>query len=150
MRKALLGFCTICLLLSVPAVAEEQEDDKAEWEAVRQVCLDYFEGWFYGDADRFLSALHPELAKRIPWKNESGKMILRPSDREEMAEYIRSGRTKKSPEEAQIKVKVFDVSHGVATAVGSCSTFFDYMHLAKIDGKWWIVNVLWQVYPREE
>lgn len=54
--------------------------------------LDYSEGWFTGDAERFLSALHPELAKRIP-RERDGIWQLHPSDRKGMAEYICSGRS---------------------------------------------------------
>jgi len=32
--------------------------------AIAAIALDYFEGWFDGDAVRMRRALHPELAKR--------------------------------------------------------------------------------------
>ena len=41
--------------------AESSADDRA---AVVRTALDYFEGWFDGDAARIERALHPELAKR--------------------------------------------------------------------------------------
>ena len=33
-------------------------------QAIRSTVLDYFEGWFDGDAGRMERALHPQLAKR--------------------------------------------------------------------------------------
>ena len=150
MKRALLGFCILCLFSFGVFATVEKDDEVADREAVRKVCLDYFEGWFYGDAERFRNALHPDLMKRIPRKNESGEMYLHPSDRDKMADFVKTGRTKKTPEEAQIKVEVFEVGHGVATAKGSCSTFYDYLHLAKLDGEWKIVNVLWQTYPKDK
>ncbi len=33
--------------------------------AIVQAALDYFEGWFDGDATRMERALHPDLAKRL-------------------------------------------------------------------------------------
>ena len=51
---------------------------------------------------------------------------------------------------AEIEVTIFDVRHGVATAMGSCDSFFDYVHLAELDGEWKIVNVLWQQWPEHE
>jgi hypothetical protein len=50
--------------------AESSADDRA---AVVRTALDYFEGWFDGDAARIERALHPELAKR-----SLGQGVLRP------------------------------------------------------------------------
>jgi hypothetical protein len=38
----------------------------ADHDAIVRVALDYFEGWFDGDAARTERALHPDLAKRSP------------------------------------------------------------------------------------
>src|SRR5262245_51395748 len=40
-------------------------DRSADAAAIKQVALDYAEGWYDGDAERMQMALHPELAKRI-------------------------------------------------------------------------------------
>lgn len=36
----------------------------ADREAIAACALDYYEGWFEGDAARIAHAVHPELAKR--------------------------------------------------------------------------------------
>ncbi len=41
--------------------AEEQPAD--DLEAIRQVVLDYIQGWYEGDAQRMRRCLHSELAK---------------------------------------------------------------------------------------
>jgi hypothetical protein len=38
----------------------------ADRDAIVRVALDYFEGWFDGDAARMERTLHPNLAKRSP------------------------------------------------------------------------------------
>ena len=38
----------------------------ADRDAIVRVALDYFEGWFDGDAVRMERTLHPDLAKRSP------------------------------------------------------------------------------------
>ena len=38
----------------------------ADRDAIMRVALDYFEGWFDGDAARMERVLHPDLAKRSP------------------------------------------------------------------------------------
>ena len=44
----------------------EEEATVADRDAIVRVALDYFEGWFDGDAARMERALHPDLAKRSP------------------------------------------------------------------------------------
>ena len=47
------------------SVAEE-ESKVADRDAIVRVALDYFEGWFDGDAARMERTLHADLAKRSP------------------------------------------------------------------------------------
>ena len=42
----------------------EEESKVADHDAIVRAALDYFEGWFDGDAARMERALHPDLAKR--------------------------------------------------------------------------------------
>ena len=48
------------------------------------------------------------------------------------------------------EIEIYDVMDQTATVKLSAHWGVDYMHLAKIDGKWMIKNVLWQSYPPEE
>ena len=41
-----------------------QATTPAEDAAITQAALDYYEGWFDGDAERMQRALHPDLVKR--------------------------------------------------------------------------------------
>ena len=72
---------TILLLIVISSGVASASQSPSDREAVRGAVLDYFEGWFTGDAERFLSALHPELAKRIPRERDGG-WVLHSSDRE--------------------------------------------------------------------
>jgi hypothetical protein len=58
------------LILTVAVDAHAQES--ADRAAIRNVALDYIEGWYAGDATRMERALHPELAKRMVRTNPSG------------------------------------------------------------------------------
>ena len=44
----------------------DEESRIAERDAIVRAALDYFEGWFEGDAARMRRAVHPDLAKRSP------------------------------------------------------------------------------------
>ena len=54
------------------------------------------------------------------------------------------------PKDAPKEVVIFDMTDQIATAKLTAWWGIDYMHLAKYDGKWKIVNVLWQTHPQKD
>jgi hypothetical protein len=44
-------------------------------------------------------------------------------------------------------VAILDIFGNAATAKSNMADWVDYMHLAKVDGRWVIVNVLWEKKP---
>jgi hypothetical protein len=63
-----------------------------------------------------------------------------------MVEYTAMGVGKKSKKEGQVNdVIILDVSPRTASAKSISHQFIDYIHLAKINGQWRIVNVLWEM-----
>jgi hypothetical protein len=55
----------------------------------------------------------------------------------------------KPPQNAPKEIVVFDVLDKTASAKLTATWGVDYMHLAKYEGKWMIVNVLWQSLPKK-
>jgi hypothetical protein len=45
-------------------------------------------------------------------------------------------------------VVILDIFGNVASVRATMSGWIDYMHLARVDGRWQIVNVLWELKPR--
>lgn len=119
------------------------EKDK---EAVKQAALDYFLGYYEGKAEREERAMHPELVKRsfmiLP---QTGKGFLRGIGKSAMVEFSRAGFGKKqAADKGEIKVTVFEVFRNTASAMVVSNHYHDYIHLVKDNGKWQIVNVLWE------
>jgi hypothetical protein len=48
------------------------------------------------------------------------------------------------------KIEIFDVLDKTASAKLTAEWGIDYFHLAKVDGKWMIMNVLWQSPPQSK
>ena len=121
-------------------------------EAIRQAALDYCEGWYEGDPERMERCLHPELAKRIVRTDpESGRSRLDQMGALRLVQYARAGYGKKTPKEMQQKdITILDVYGNVASAKAVMAGWIDYMHLAKYDGRWVIVNVLWETKPESD
>ena len=60
----------------------------------------------------------------------------------------RTGFGKQTPKEEQQKdVTILDVVGGAATLKLEMRDWVDYLHIAKTNGKWLIVNVLWETKP---
>jgi hypothetical protein len=55
----------------------------------------------------------------------------------------------KLPKDAPKEVTILDMLDQTATVKLVAEWGVDYMHLAKFDGKWMIVNVLWQSPPKK-
>ena len=139
----------VVAMLGVEARAEQPPARSAEEAAIRATVLDYVQGWYDGDAARMERALHPELAKRIVRTDAtSGKSRLDQMSAMTLVQYTRSGGGKKTPAaERQQDVQVLDVFENAASARATMSGWVDYLHLAKVDGQWKIVNVLWELKP---
>ena len=51
------------------------------------------------------------------------------------------------PETAPKKIEVLDLMDQTAVVKLSADWGIDYLNMAKKDGRWTIVNILWQSYP---
>lgn len=117
--------------------------------AIRQAALDYIEGWYEGNAERMERSLHPDLAKRIVLRAAaSGQDRLNQMSAMGLVQGTRSGGGTRTPPERQQKdVTILDRFENAASVKVIASDWIDYLHLAKINGAWVIVNVLWELKP---
>ena len=124
------------------------QDTSSDESAIRKTALDYIEGWYEGNAERMERALHPELAKRIVRTDDRGRSNLGQMGALTLINFTRGGGGKNTPKEKQQKdVTVLDIFGNAATAKVVASDWVDYLQLAKWNGRWVIVNVLWELKP---
>ncbi len=149
-RLAILFFMIFFVsVVQVQAQAQTQAQATPDAELIKQTALDYIEGWYEGNAERMERALHPELAKRIVRTDPKGRSNLGHMGAMQLVQYTRSGGGKDTAKEKQQKdVTVLDVFGGAASAKVIASDWIDYLHLAKWNGRWVIVNVLWEMKPK--
>ncbi len=144
MRKRFSFIVLFLLALSFSAAAQTDADR----EAIKRTALNYAEGWYEGNADKMESALHPDLAKRIARTNDKGQTRLDQMSAMSLVQGTRTGYGKQTPKDDQQKdVTILDVTGGAATVKLEMRDWVDYMHVAKSNGKWLIVNVLWEMKP---
>ncbi|HKC62747.1 MAG TPA: nuclear transport factor 2 family protein [Pyrinomonadaceae bacterium] len=145
MRKFYL-IALIVLLSFAPAASAQTASDT---EAIKQTALDYIEGWYEGNAERMERALHPELAKRIVHTNKEGMSSLGQMSAMTLVQGTKRGGGRNTPKEKQQKdVTILDVFENAASVKVVASDWIDYLHMAKWNGRWVIVNVLWELKPQ--
>lgn len=116
---------------------------------LRATARDYIEGWYTGDAARMRRALHPELAKRLVWTDPgSGQSRLDQMSALTLIENTeRGGGSKAPPAQRQSSVRILDIFGAAAVVRVDASGWVDYLNIAKWNGEWRIVNVLWELRP---
>ena len=139
----------VVLALALLPVRSMSAQSASDSTGIRQAALDYIEGYYEGNAERMARAVHPELAKRIVNVDERGRYRLGQMSAMTLMEGTRAGGGKDTPvAERRKDVTIFDIYQNAASAKIYASGWVDYLHLAKWNGRWVIVNVLWELHPR--
>jgi hypothetical protein len=121
-----------------------------EQDAIKRTALNYAEGWYEGDADKMESALSTDLAKRIVRTNPQGQSMVSQMTALALVQGTRGGFGKQTAKAEQQKdVTILDVMGNAATVKLEMHDWVDYMHIGKVNGKWVIINVLWEMKPKK-
>ena len=148
MRKAIIGSLFL-FLFSVVSISAQTAVSDADKEAIKATALDYIEGWYEGNAERMERELHPDLAKRIVHTNAQGRSSLGQMSAMSLVQGVKRGGGKDTPKEKQQKdVTILDVFGNAASVKVVASDWIDYLHIARSNGRWVIVNVLWELKPK--
>jgi hypothetical protein len=141
----------VIALLSSLLAGSVTAQSAADSAGIRSAALDYIEGWYTADARRMEQALHPALAKRIVETDpKSHKSVISQMGAKELIQYTRAGGGQETPaKRRQADVSILDIYRGAASAKVVAADWVDYLHLARWNGRWLIVNVLWESKPIE-
>ena len=131
--------------------AQTASDSASDSAAIRQTALDYSEGWYESDPRRMERALHPELVKRIVHADSTGAGWISSMGASQLVAGTRAAYGREIPAAARkTEVTILDVFQNTASAKIDAGPWIDDLHLARVNGRWVIVNVLWEMLPREE
>ncbi|MBA3319084.1 MAG: nuclear transport factor 2 family protein [Gemmatimonadales bacterium] len=138
------------LLVSLAVPAALQAQSAADSSSIRATALDYVEGWYEGNPERMGRAVHPELVKRIVVTDTATKRtVLDNMGASALVNGTRRGWGKDTPKGRQQKeVTILDVFGNAASVKAVMAEWIDYLQIAKVDGRWVIVNVLWEMKPK--
>jgi hypothetical protein len=111
--------------------------------SIERTATDYIEAWLTGDVARMAACLHPDLVKRsIDVDPASGRYSVHTMTQGDMLAATRAGRGTRLPR--GYEVAILDVAGNVATARVRSAAYVDYLHIARFEDRWRIVNILWK------
>jgi hypothetical protein len=138
---------TLALLVGLaahPASAQTAADSAG----LRATALDYIDGWYSGDAARMERALHPHLAKRLVYVDPQGQSRLVDLSALELVQSTRAGHGKTLAAERREDVTILDIFGNAAVVKIDATTWVDYLEEIRWNGRWVIVNVVWENRPK--
>ena len=131
------------IIFSLPAHA--QEDDK---KMIEKAILNYVEAFYQADTTKAYESIARDLAKRGYYTTKDGKINEAKMSFEQLVRLAQRWKnTQNITADSPKKITVFDVLDKIASAKVEAQWGIDYFHLAKLNGTWTIINVLWQDYP---
>lgn len=148
MKRFTAGLALAMGMMILPEAATAQHG--TEQEGVRRAALDYLEGFYEGNTDKIRRGVHPEATKYgffVPRDKQvySGE----PMSFQEMLDYAAGVKERGNHPDASApkEVIILDVLDQTAAAKVIAWWGTDYLHLAKYEGEWKIIHVLWQTRP---
>jgi len=155
MHARSLALSAFILILPATVLAQQgttlAPPPAADSAGVRSAVLDYVEGIYLADTARIVRSVRPELAKRGYWipRNQTAYA----NEPMTFAELINVAKTwnsnrQRNPDSMVKEIQILDLLDQTASAKLVAQWGIDYFHLAKYDGRWMIVNVLWQSAPK--
>lgn len=134
----------VLLLYSLTMNAFAQSNDTLK---IRQAALDYVEGFYSSDTARIARAVHPDLAKRIIYKDSTGYMLRNMTAKGLIgaARHFNNSKCLNPGQPFKGEVIIYDIYKDIALAkiVTNKFQFIDYIQVGKFGDEWKIINVLW-------
>jgi Putative lumazine-binding len=143
-------FLTSLVFALAITTGQAQSAPASDKEAVRQAAMNYLDALYQAKPELIEKSVHPDLSKR-GYFHKKGEQQFSNEPMSYKQLYDLAGTWNKDGkrplDKAPKEVVVYEVLNQTASAKVTAYWGIDYMHLAKYDGTWKIVNILWQEPP---
>ena len=136
----------LMLVLGAPT-KPQAVDPAADKAAVYQAALDYVEGVYEVNPAKIEKSVHPNLTKYGFMRRPTGEYAPGQMTYQQLLGVAASWNKDGKRDLSIKKVEVLDVLDQTAVAKVTAQWGIDYMQLAKYDGQWKIINIIWQTHP---
>ena len=111
---------------------------------INKTIRNFIEEWYEGNAERMANSLHEEVISKIVIPHNEGDKLGR-FTAERLIELTKNGGGTQVPKNEQRKeIKILEIYQNVATARVLAYDAMEFLHLAKWQGEWKIINILFE------
>jgi len=145
LRGLVLGLWVVLLLMNPSGGRAQPAETEPDAAAIRDAALRYVHAVHDGDAERLARSVHPALSRRIVRRRPRGDTV------QHMGAFALVEQAKRTPHPPlpedlrTVRLQVLDTYAGAASVRVSTSHGVEYLHLARLDGRWQVLNVLWEM-----
>lgn len=124
----------------------QDPQDANDLAAIREAAMDYMQGWYEGDVERMRRCLHPELVKRVIQRDpQTGAQRLRQMGQMQVVAWTQQGGGSNTPSDKRFyDTIILDIYGDIACVRAESYQYVDYLQLARYEGRWVLVNVLYE------
>lgn len=143
--KKLFFLAVMMLLILFCLYAADDKSLAKDMDAIIKAALNYTDSWFNTDAGGLNSVLHKEFVKRSVFLDEKTREeFFLNQDKEELIKGANNYTGNIVPnEKRQIDITVLTSYGNMAAVRTETSSFIEYLHLARINTEWKIINSLY-------
>ena len=134
----------LAALVALPIPRPIQEHERAP---VHQAALDYVTAVYEAKPQLIERSVSPDLSKHGFMRQADGTYRRGRMTYAQLLEVARTWNADGKRDTTIKEIVVGDVSDQTATAIVRAAWGYDHMQLAKLDGQWKILNIVWQTYP---
>ena len=149
----------LLLMMAMPSILLVAQEAKivspgvarysATEDSIRNTALDYADGFYTGNAARMESAVHPDLNKAFPrFIARTGQSVPTYTTYSQLIGYTEARVGLLADTARHIQVSILHYTPEVAMVKVLSANFNDYLQMIKDQGKWKIINVLWNGGPQ--
>ena len=124
---------------------------EADIPLVKEACFNYIDAFYKADTTLAHTSVHPLLQKRgfsyDKAKASYSKQLEMPFQSLIRLATVWNKDGSKANAQSPRTVQIFEVTDKTASAKVSAVWGIDYLHLVKENGRWYVMNVLWQSEP---
>lgn len=155
MKRLIVIALMLALVIGAGLLTIAQGNQSSDKAAIKAAVLDYVEGIYEIKPERIERSVDVTLRKYGFGMNREKKEYYNGSEMNfkqlrRLAANWNKDNKRVDPATGQKDIVILDMLDKTASAKLTAMWGIDYFHLAKEDGKWKIINVLWQSHPPSE
>ena len=146
-RNLIFVFSFILLPILGMAQTDSKADDR---QLVKAAVEDYVLAFYNVEPERIVQSVDTTLRK-VGYYDYNGKSYNHvPMTYQQLYDLAAKWNTKgdRVTAESPKKIEIYEVHDKTASAKLTAEWGIDFMHLSKVDGRWKIMNIIWQSDPK--